>query len=369
MFHWLSSLRRKKNEETTYLLQFGEGFLPPSQDTFSAIGELSRVVRNNPDAVEIYLALGNLFRSQGEIERAIQIRTNLIARPHLDEQFKARAWFELGIDFKRAGILDRAYSALEQARTITGDDPAVLHELARLYADVSDFDKAARHYSLLGQPVAQAHYMVREAKKDSTGKNYSYKLIHKAIKVYPGCVEAWLEIICRDFEHKDWKGIGANLRSALEKVDHDLRFVLLEGLYQFVKKNPPDNNVCLIDENCADIIVETLGSFEQNLIFCYYCSIFLKESGQMDRTREWLEKTLVMDQEFWPARLEILDISQNEQILTESFKTQLTFFTRKARMVKRFVCKRCGLKREQIFFLCPRCCSWHSISFRTMLNE
>ena len=369
MFHWLHSLKKRKKEEKSSLLHSGEGFLPPSQDTFAAIGELSRVVRNNPDAVEIYLALGNLFRSQGEIERAIQIRTNLIARPQLDEHFKARAWFELGIDFKRAGILDRAHSALEQAYKITGDDPAILKELARLYADTNDFEKAAAYYSLLGHPLAQAHYMVKDARKRTGEKNYSYKLVQKAIKVYPGCVEAWLELICRDFELSQWKGLQSDLTNALHKVDNDLRFVLLEGLYQYITSDTALSSQDFIDENCSNIIVETLSSFEQNLIFCYYCSIFLKQSGQMNRAREWLEKTLVMDQEFWPARLEILDISRHEQILTESFMTQLVFFTRKARMVKKFVCKRCGLKREQIFFLCPRCYSWHSISFRTMLNE
>ncbi|MFO7728896.1 MAG: tetratricopeptide repeat protein [Desulfonatronovibrio sp.] len=370
MFHWLHSLRRKKNYGKSSLIHLNEGFLPPSQDTFSAIGELSRVVRNNPDAVEIYLALGNLFRSQGEIERAIQIRTNLIARPQLDEHFKARAWFELGIDFKRAGILDRAHSALEQAHKITGDDPAVLKELARLYADANEFEKAAGYYCLLEQPLAQAHYMVKEARSKSIGgKNHSDRLIQKAVKVYPGSVEAWLEIICRDFEMNQWNSLQLNLEKGLQKVKADLRFVLLEGLYKFISSRPAPAEENPISGNCSDTVVETLEHFEQNLIFCYYSAVFLKGSGQIDRARQWLEKTLVMDQEFWPARLEILDITQHEQILTESFKTQLTFFTRKARMVKKFVCKKCGLKREQLFFLCPRCCSWHSISFRTLLNE
>jgi lipopolysaccharide biosynthesis regulator YciM len=37
--------------------------------------------------------------------------------------------------------------------------------------------------------------------------------------------------------------------------------------------------------------------------------------------------------------------------------------------MKRFVCSHCGLKREQIFYVCPRCQAWHSIRFRKSLND
>ncbi|WP_045211279.1 tetratricopeptide repeat protein [Desulfonatronovibrio magnus] len=369
MLKWIKKLKRGSSNDKSSLVHSDEGFLPPSQDTFSAISELSRVVRNNPDAVEIYLALGNLFRSQGELERAIQIRNNLIARPQLNKQFKARAWFELGIDFKRAGIHDRAHSAFEQAYQITGEDPAILKEMARLYAETNDFQKAAKYYGLLDQPLPQAHYLVKAALA-ANDESQSLKLINKSIKIYPGCVEAWLELLCQDYASGRWKAFKSNLQKALSSVEPDLRFVLLEGLYQFIRKNSQNKDrTFVINPDCAKVIVEILSSMEQNLIFSYYCSIFLKESGQLEQSKQWLEKSLVMDQQFWPARLEILDISQSEQIMTESFKTQLTFFTQKARLVKRFVCRRCGLKREHIFFLCPRCLSWHSISFRTQLTE
>ncbi|MDY7001315.1 MAG: tetratricopeptide repeat protein, partial [Thermodesulfobacteriota bacterium] len=98
-----------------------EGYAPFSRDTMTAISELSRVAKNNPDAVEIYLALGNLYRSQGEIERAVQIRRNLIVRPRLDTKFKAKAWYELGLDYKRGGFVDRAVNAFEQAGKLSGN--------------------------------------------------------------------------------------------------------------------------------------------------------------------------------------------------------------------------------------------------------
>ena len=118
---WKLFNRRKAVSFDGYLKaarQAGGGVSLPVQDTRAAIEELSQVVKNDPEAVEIYLALGSLYRSQGEIERAIQIRNSLIVRPGLDREFKARAWFELGRDFRRAGFLDRAQMAFDEARSL-----------------------------------------------------------------------------------------------------------------------------------------------------------------------------------------------------------------------------------------------------------
>ena len=94
----------------------GEGEMPSTRDTLSVIHDLSRAVRNDPEAVDIYMALGNLFRSKGDIQHAVLIRERLMARPELDAAFKARASFELGQDYRRAGVVDRAQAASREAR-------------------------------------------------------------------------------------------------------------------------------------------------------------------------------------------------------------------------------------------------------------
>ena len=369
--NWLSRLKKKTQGRNSCFLKLEEGYFPPSGDTFAAIGELSRVVKNNPDAVEIYLALGNLFRAQGEIERAIQIRQNLIARPNLDDQFKARAWFELGNDFKRAGLVDRAVYAFERAQKIVGPEPAILGALAKLFAESNDFKKAADYYSRLGQLIPQAHYLVRWAKqlKARQQSDSGRKALQKALKVYPGSVEAWLELIIRDYQKKNWRSLAKNLSHALASVSANLKFVLLEGLYQFAHGESDNSSKSFIDFECSQIVVEIVSRTDQDLLLSFYCALFLLASGNEEQTKDWLEKTLLLGPDFWPARLELLALTEKEQELTDSFRVQLEFFLQKARLVKRFVCSRCGLKREQIFFVCPRCHSWHSISFRIILND
>ena len=232
------NLFNRKKAQSVLLLDrvrmSGSGESPPVQDTRAAIEELSKVVQNDPEAVEIYLALGSLYRSQGEIERAIQIRNSLIVRPGLDREFKARAWFELGRDFRRAGFLDRAEKAFQEARSL-GQDPISIHrEMARLTAERGDFEKAAESYGQLDLPLPQAHYLVRLAKDRFAEGNGSQgnRALRHAIRAYPGSVEAWLEQMTQAYKTGNAGKIGDVLSQALEHLAPELRFVLFEGLLQ-----------------------------------------------------------------------------------------------------------------------------------------
>lgn len=365
----LDFLRRKRAGDRFELsLGPGEGETLPVQDTRAAIDELSQVVRNNPEAVEIYLALGSLYRSQGEIERAIQIRNNLIVRQGLDPTFTARAWFELGRDFRRGGFLDRAAHAFEQARALMGDKPAILLEQAQLAAEGSEFERAAELYSRLNRPLAQAHYLVRRAQELAQGGNAAQagSLLRKAVRVYPGSVEAWTESLGRAYAEGSSGQVKDVLREALVKVDREMRFVLMEGLVDTAAgvRRAPGNEAPLSNRDLVGAVIPMLEDQDPDVLLFFYGARLLLHCGQHLEARSWLEKTLVLRPDFWLARLEVFRLTKDEQSFTPFFKEQLEFFMDKARRLRRFVCRTCGLKRDSVFYLCPRCRSWHSIAFR-----
>jgi len=251
-------------------------------------------------------------------------------------------------------------------------------ELARLTALGGDFRQAARHYARLGHPVAEAHYLVRLARENfargDTGEGE--KWVDKALKVHPGSVEAWLELMVNDCRSGAWQELGRDLQKALDRVRADLRFVLLEGLLEHAALSASRSvageagrpfTFCPPQE-IAEAVLPVLERQEPDLLLQYYAAWLL--CGQ-DRAAaaSWLEKTLVLSPSFWPARLELLALGMEDQNLAPAFRTQLEFFAGRAREIKRFICRACGLKREQVFFVCPRCQSWHSIAYRTTLAE
>jgi lipopolysaccharide biosynthesis regulator YciM len=73
-----------------------------------AIDAFIEVVKLDPESADMHFALGNLFRRRGETERAIRVHQNLLARPDLPLEQQGHAAYELGMDYLKAGLLDRA---------------------------------------------------------------------------------------------------------------------------------------------------------------------------------------------------------------------------------------------------------------------
>ncbi|MDZ7622399.1 MAG: tetratricopeptide repeat protein [Candidatus Competibacteraceae bacterium] len=79
-----------------------------------AIEVFTRMADVDRDTAEIHLALGNLFRRRGEVDRAIHIHGSLIARTNLTADQRHRAMLELGEDYLRAGLFDRAEALFQK---------------------------------------------------------------------------------------------------------------------------------------------------------------------------------------------------------------------------------------------------------------
>jgi lipopolysaccharide biosynthesis regulator YciM len=361
----LPSLGRRKNKQPFISYRQGRPF--PYTDTQTAIDELSRLARHTPEAVEVFLALGNLHRAQGDFERAIRIRKTLTARPGLESQYRAKSLYELGLDYRRAGFLDRAGEAFEEAREIAGDDPVLLEEMAGLAAASGEYATAADYYRLLKNPLAQAHYLVQQAKAEAGEGDVvtDRTLLRKAIRIYSGSVEAWLEILIRDCSFGAWTDMAHDFRQAMKHIDPGLCFVLLEGLIRYLVSQKDEREIFTpnLTPEPAQVLLDALGKREPDPILSYYAAWLALQVGDAKQAENWLNRCLDHDSEFWPARVELVALQSQSEKLSLEFRTQLDALFRRFRQQRRFLCRACGLRREQIFFLCSRCHSWHSIAF------
>ncbi len=79
-----------------------------NEEPDKALKVFLEVVEVDKETVEMHMALGNLFRRRGEVERATLIHQNLVARSDLDGGLRCLALFELAQDYFKAGLYDRA---------------------------------------------------------------------------------------------------------------------------------------------------------------------------------------------------------------------------------------------------------------------
>jgi len=132
-----------------------------------AIDAFIEVAKLDSETTELHFALGNLFRRRGEMERAIRVHQSLLARADLPPSEREHALHELGHDFLKAGLLDRAEQAFEQLQQTRFAVPAV-KALIRIYESEHDWPRAIdavkRLRALVDEPVPQlAHYQCERA--------------------------------------------------------------------------------------------------------------------------------------------------------------------------------------------------------------
>jgi lipopolysaccharide biosynthesis regulator YciM len=160
---------------------------------------LAAVVQQDSTQIEVYLLLGQLYRRRGEIGRAIRIHQNLLLRSDLAWEHRERALRGLARDFRKGGFLQRALSAYEELRDHRPRDPEALSALARLRADVRDFDAAfdaqrrlARSTGVSDRGAEARLWLEKSEALAAEGRSdEARRALAKCLRCDPARVQAW----------------------------------------------------------------------------------------------------------------------------------------------------------------------------------
>ena len=154
----------------------------------------------NSDTAELHFTLASLFLKRGEVDRAIRIHQNLIARPMLSRHDRNRALYELAQDYMRAGLLDRAENLFSELIDDTVYGRQSRRQLLDVYQQEKEWEKAIliarRLDGIKGQALAPvlAHFFCEQAEEalargDST---LAMKLVKRALSEDGDSVRATL---------------------------------------------------------------------------------------------------------------------------------------------------------------------------------
>lgn len=132
---------RKRNRNFSDRYFQGLNYLLDEQPD-KAIAVFIEMAEVTTDTIETHLALGSLFRRRGEVERAIRIHQNIISKPGLAERQKTRALLELGEDYMRAGLFDRAENLFNELIERESYAPSAVRHLLDIYQQEKDWENA-----------------------------------------------------------------------------------------------------------------------------------------------------------------------------------------------------------------------------------
>lgn len=189
----------------------------------AAVEELVAVVAENVDDVEPYFALGALFRNRGEWERAIRVHQAIELREQRNRKLCLRARYQLGLDFRAAGMPRRATRAMEDC---LADDPkslGALRALCGLYEEQGRFSEAATAWNRIakidgiGDPQREHHLLCAAAQRaiEAADLDSAKRLLRDAERIRddsPHFLVASAELAA---SKGNWQGASARLRQAM----------------------------------------------------------------------------------------------------------------------------------------------------------
>jgi lipopolysaccharide biosynthesis regulator YciM len=325
-----------------------------------AIEVFMRMLEVNTDTVETHLALGVLFRRRGEVERAIRIHQNLIARPTLDKTQRSQALCELALDYHKAGLLDRAESLfLELAEVATHADQA-LRSLMHIYEQEKEWDKAitvgrrlGRHSDVVAPILAQYQCELAEQALADGNVSLARREIEGALALDPRCVRASLlagQVALRTGRESEalaaWQRIEQQDAMYLDEVMEQIvaayrRANDEQGLYlylQGVMQRCPGVRTLL---TLADVIGRRNG-IEAAIAFV------TTELHKMPSVAGLQHLTEMHLQRPGPVSHDDLDL----------FKSVLD---QMAAQQQGYQCRQCGFRGRTLRWQCPACSAWISM--------
>ena len=122
-----------------------------SGDRNKAIKEFLSIAEVNKEALDVYFTLGGLFRTNGEVDKAINIHRSVIARQNINDETRIKALKELALDFDRGGFIDQAEKSYKEILRIDREDTKVVIALCRIYESLGDWDQAIKYRKQLSK--------------------------------------------------------------------------------------------------------------------------------------------------------------------------------------------------------------------------
>ena len=315
------------------------------------------------ETIETHLALGNLFRQNGEVERSIRIHQNLIARPSLTIEQRDLAMFQLGKDFYQAGLFDRSEETFTKLKESPEYKQVALENLLLIYQQLKDWKEAilcTEQLNKLGKQYAKPRTLsylycslADQLSKQGQTKE-TIKLYQKALKTYPECIRACLAI-ANYYDNGGYPQKALEILERVPKLDIDFTEVILEKLHDLHKQLGTEEKLMIF----LFEVVNCGGGASSVILLSTLIAKFNSVEQAQDFILQELRRNPTM-KGFNHLMSYHLQLAQSD-----SEKDSLLFLQKlvseQIKFRPAYRCKKCGYSTNKLFWQCPSCKSWGRI--------
>lgn len=333
-----------------------------------AVELFTRMAELDDDALETHFALGSLFRKRGEVDRAIRVHQNLIARPSLSRAQKDQAAVALAEDYLGAGLYDRAEALFIKLCESSEFRHHSLTRLIRICESTREWDRAIEFHAELERTDPSvsdapeiAHYYCELAEQARAAKDFSTarEMLKKAESGRSRTVRSQL--------------ISANLANDVGKNDDAIRF------YRRVIDESPDLLIEIIprlagsckaadkDDELTRVLRKLMKRDEQHADALAMAAVIdpsIDNAVALDAVQKFIAGDPVLSGLIDAEALLHASASERSESLTRIRETLKRIVGSKAR----YICAQCGYASLIMHWQCPGCRLWETMKPETRIK-
>jgi len=322
-----------------------------SDEPDRALQEMVQVARLKSEAADVYMALGEMFRSKGEIGRAVRIHQNLLARPDLPKSMHLQAHLALAIDFQTGGLLDRALYQYRKALDIQSDHAGALEASLRIREQSSEWLAAEELLSRLEQ-----------VRGESYGSHRAYLFSEMARQC---CAESDFEAArgyaakAMDLDQSCAPARMVEIELALRDQDVEKASAGISALREYSREHFP-----LI----ISMLLKYKSYYEHSAVGLLHG--FWSSSRDAELALAWME-TVAAERSLQEARKLCDELGFVPGSLRESLRlnaalgdesdAHMRFARQWRKTAKNYACEQCGVEVVEVRWQCPQCHSWGTL--------
>lgn len=326
-----------------------------------AIEVFIRMVEVDSETVETHLALGNLFRQRGEVDRAIRIHQNLVARPNLSINLRGDSMLELARDYMSAGLLDRAESIFKELLGLNNHTQEACASLIVIYEREREWNMAIEMANQLHRKTGEsrneviAHYYCEIACEELAEDRPEtvWENLQSALSFDSECARA--NIMCGDIAlAKSDYTTAYHCYSRAEQQDPSLMPVVVDNMINSLLRQD--------DSTVLAAFIAELRTKENDYPIVKAAAVIVErlegqEAAEQFIRDELLKRPTLKGLHKW-AEIELGKSKSKEK---DKIRIIVDMLAKVIDNNPLFICKLCGFKGKDMHWQCPGCKSWSTV--------